>query len=122
MINTETVSIKKRYQIEFNILELNLMATVEHKIYIYNNILEQYNIIMDRDPFTEIGLNPCFSDQIIKWSHTEIKIPIQETNIMQNKLFLFNNPNDLLMDTKIIFRILDSKYTKPDLDQIVAGI
>ena len=57
-------------KISFQLMELSPTAELQWKLHVHKGQLNGYDMILGRDILTEIGIDLCFSDQMIRWPPT----------------------------------------------------
>ena len=102
--------------------ELSETALVHHKFNVYNSPLGQCDMIIGRDLSSQIGLDVCGSDQMIKWPLKGAEAPFKNTGLGQEESYFIKDPQSLECETDRMSRILDAKHSKADLSKIAKNV
>ena len=74
-------------------------------------------MIIDRDLITPLGIDIHGADMTIQWD--DAAIPWRDIDSTTNDVFALSQYNaPFKSETKIMKRILDAKYTRPDIETI----
>ncbi len=112
-------------------LELKLPAFHENKVIHWeafveptSNDLGKYDLIIGRDLMHEIGLDILFSKEKMVWDNASVSMQHSSfldedrwVDLLENELMQSHDP--ITTDAERIQQIIDAKYSKADLDQLV---
>lgn len=109
--------------VSFRLPELSPTAEIMHKVHVFKSEkISNYDMIIGRDLLTELGIDVCFSDGTIKWPKQNGEIPMKSTTATEYSEFFLQDPANVAEDAERISKILDAKYQKADLQEVVSGI
>ena len=115
-------------------MKLKLPAFHENKVINWSayvepssNDLGKYDLIIGRDLMHEIGLDILFSEEKMVWDNALVSMQhpsfLDEerwVDLLENELMQAHDP--ITTDAERIQQIIDSKYCKADLDQLVSKL
>ena len=105
-------------KISFQLMELSPTAELQWKLHVHKGSLNGYDMILGRDILTELGIDLCFSDQMIKWPKLHAEIPMKPLRATKETHFFVQEPPSLINDATRMSKILDAKYAPADLHQV----
>ena len=111
-----------KVKIDFQLPELSTSADIQCTVNVHNGSLGTYDMILGRDMLKELGIDTCFSDQTIKWPRVNGEIPMKPADGNEETSFFVNDPSDVTAETERMSKILEAKYSKADLGEIVRKI
>ena len=74
-------------------------------------------MILGRIPLPELGIDIKFSNHTIIWNN--VAVDMKSMDATREEYFQVEDPETLKSDTDYIKRILDAKYKKADLKEII---
>ena len=98
--------------------ELSPSREVRAKVHVTQQRLGLYDMVMGRDLLEELGLQLNFADQTVKWDDYEV--PMKPSDAKQETSFFVADPGTISDEAERMSRILDAKYAKADLANVVA--
>ena len=102
--------------------ELSSLATVKYDFHVHNGMLCHYNMIIGRDLMSKIGLDLCCSEQCVKWPDKNTYAPFKDLSSISKMSFYIKEAEDIQEVSDRMSKILDAKYSKADLKQLVHNI
>jgi len=106
-----------RCALEFALPELSPSKVVKASVHVTQQRLGNYDMILGRDLLEELGLQMNFAEHTIRWGDGEI--PMKPTDATSETSFFVNDPSSISDEAERMSRILDAKYAKADLDEVV---
>ena len=112
-------------------ITFNLPALHEHREITWNcyvdptesNTTCNYDLIIGRDLMHEIGINILFKEGIMEWDNATTPMQsidkLEETYLDEFEQELMYTPDPITTDAERIQSIIDAKYTKADLAEVV---
>ncbi len=113
---------------------MKLLAFHEHKVINWDayvepttNDLGKYDMIIGKDLMHELGFDILFSEEKMVWDNASVMM--QHPSILSDKKWVDNMEQELMQahdpittEAERIQQIIDAKYCKADLDQLVAEL
>jgi hypothetical protein len=104
--------------VKFKLPEFFESRTIQHKVYVTDNMSTMnYDMIIGRDIMSKMGLKINFELLCIEWD--EVLVPFKSTDIGPAQSFNVQDSASVDEATERIKKILDAKYEKADLNEIV---
>jgi transposase InsO family protein len=107
----------KKCQCTFLMPEFHRDRVIEWDINISSMDLGAHDMIIGRDILQGLGIKFDFTDLTIEWDGAII--PMRDADSMRNETFYIHEPDSIVEATERIKNILDAKYEKADLSQVV---
>ena len=119
--NTMAGSFTTSYESTINITlpELNPTAHISAKLFVTEN-KSNYDLIFGRDLLRELGISLDFENNIVSWQHVDI--PMKPRDCTVEGHFAIEESANVQQATSRIKKILDAKYEKANLKQIVKSL
>ena len=106
----------KQCNVTFKLSELNPTARIQHTMHV-TPTLGAYDMILGREALSELGIDLKIRYHTIVWNDVAVNMkPIDAT---REDSFHVEDSEDLKADTDRIRRILDAKYKKANLREII---
>jgi hypothetical protein len=110
----------KTKKLEFSLPELHANRTIRKSFHIVSLDIKRYDMIIGRDLIMELGLDAKGCDLSIKWD--DVAIPWRDMDSTVEDIYLAENHfsrQPMEPEIKRMTDILDAKYTKANLEEIV---
>ena len=119
--NTMAGSFTTSYESTINITlpELNPTAHISAKLFVTEN-KSNYDLIFGRDLLRELGISLDFENNLVSWQHVEI--PMKPRDCTVEGHFAIEESTNVQQATTRIKKILDAKYEKANLKEIVKSL
>ena len=102
----------------FNFPELHANKLINQSLHVVDLSINRYDMIIGRELIRSFGFDSHGTDITIHWDNAAI--PWRDIDSTTNDAFALSQHNaPLNSETKIMKRILDAKYYKPDIKTIV---
>jgi len=105
--------------INITLPELNHTAHISAKVFVTEN-KSNYDLIFGRDLLRELGISLDFENNIVSWQHVDI--PMKPRDCTVEGHFAIEESANVQQATSRIKKILDAKYEKANLKQIVKSL
>ena len=102
----------------FQLPELSPSADIQYNMHVFKGKIPNYDMIIGRDLLKILGIDPCFSDETIKWPKLHAEIPMKRIDATVETAFYVQEPAGLNQEVDRMSHILDAKYSKADLHQV----
>ena len=105
--------------INITLPELNPTAHISAQVFVTEN-KSNYDLIFGRDLLRELGISLDFENNIVSWQHVDI--PMKPRDCTVEGHFAIEESANVQQATSRIKKILDAKYEKANLKQIVKSL
>ena len=106
----------KQCNVTFKLSELNPTARIQCTMHVAPT-LGLYDMILGRDTLSELGIDLKFSNHTIVWN--DVAVNMKSIDATRERSFHVEDSEGLKADTDRIKRILDAKYKKANLKEII---
>ena len=106
-------------KLEFTMPELHQNRIINHETHVTNAKMG-YDMIIGMDLMSELGIDILNSTHSIKWDEAEIPMRPRDSTIENS--YVIHDPKTVQEATSRLTKILDAKYEKADLKQVVQDI
>ena len=96
--------------------ELHQNRIINHETHVTNAKMG-YDMIIGMDLMSELGIDILNSTHSIKWDEAEIPMRPQDSTLENS--YVIHDPEAVKEATSRLTKILDAKYEKADLKQVV---
>ena len=103
-------------KIQFSMPEFFEKRLIEHEVHISKQ-LSNYDMIIGRDLLHEVGIDIKFSTKTMEWD--DVSIPMKDIDATAESVCQIEDPPFITADTERMKRILDAKYEKANLEELV---
>ena len=105
-------------KIQFSLSEFFNKRLMEHVAHVAND-LSSYDMILGRDLLHELGIGIKFSTKTIEWDG--VSIPMKDVDVTkEDSICQIEDPPFITAETERIKTILDAKYEKANLEEVIA--
>ena len=105
-------------KITFQLPELSPTAECTWKVHVHKGKLSNYDMILGRDILTTLGIDLCFSDQMVRWPRLHAEIPMKPPTAEVHTHFHISESDGVTTDVERLTKILDAKYEPADLYKV----